>query len=90
METNRANSTPSSNVATEEAVPTGQTSASTETVAAPSQPNLALDACRGLIMILLVSDGFGFQHLVNNPLCHGIAYQFDHHWGKVVGMRGSR
>jgi len=85
MDSRRTNSTPSSNVATEEAVPTIQTSALTQkTVATSSQRNLALDAYRGLIMILLVSDGFGFQHLINNPVYHGIAYQFDHHWGKVV------
>ncbi len=37
-----------------------------------------LDAFRGLIMILLVSDGFGFQGLVGNPRYHAIAVQFDH------------
>ena len=39
---------------------------------------LALDAFRGLIMILLVSDGLGFQALVNIPRYHAIAVQFDH------------
>lgn len=39
---------------------------------------LPLDAFRGLIMILLVSDGFGFQRLVGNPRYHAIAVQFDH------------
>ena len=39
---------------------------------------LPLDAFRGLIMILLVSDGFGFQTLVNVPRYHAIAVQFDH------------
>ena len=37
-----------------------------------------LDAFRGLIMILLVSDGFGFQALVRDPRYHAIAVQFDH------------
>src|SRR5580700_7470494 len=39
---------------------------------------LPLDAFRGLIMILLVSDGFGFQALLHVPLYHSIAVQFDH------------
>ena len=52
--------------------------------AAKTERNLALDAYRGLIMILLISDGFGVGALINNPTYHAIAYQFDHHWGKVV------
>ena len=39
---------------------------------------LPLDAFRGLIMILLVSDGLGFERLVQNPRYHAIAVQFDH------------
>lgn len=54
-------------------------------VPAKSGRNLALDAYRGLIMILLVSNGFGFQELSHNPTYHAIAYQFEHHW---VGGRG--
>jgi predicted acyltransferase len=48
--------------------------------------NLALDAYRGFIMILLVSNGFGFQELIHNPTYHAIAYQFDHLW--VTGRGG--
>jgi heparan-alpha-glucosaminide N-acetyltransferase len=50
-----------------------------------SKRYLPLDAYRGLIMILLVSNGFGFQELIHNPTYHAIAYQFEHHW---VGGRG--
>jgi heparan-alpha-glucosaminide N-acetyltransferase len=39
---------------------------------------LTLDAFRGLIMILLASDGLGFRALLNHPVFHGIAVQFDH------------
>ena len=49
---------------------------SRETVESPRF--LPLDAFRGLIMILLVSDGLGFQALVDNPRYHAIAVQFDH------------
>lgn len=52
--------------------------------AAKSGRNLALDAYRGLIMILLVSNGFGFQALIDDPRYHAIAYQLDHHWGTIV------
>ena len=39
---------------------------------------LALDAYRGLIMLMLVSWGFGFGNLKNHPVYGGIASQFDH------------
>jgi predicted acyltransferase len=39
---------------------------------------LALDAYRGLIMILLVSSGFGFHALAKNPAYAWIAAQLDH------------
>ena len=39
---------------------------------------LPLDALRGLIMILLVSDGFGLRALMNHPVFHGLARHFDH------------
>ena len=55
-------------------------------MAAKSERNLALDAYRGLIMILLVSNGFGFQALIDNPRYHAIAYQLDHHWGQSYFM----
>jgi predicted acyltransferase len=86
MDTSRTNSTPSSNVATEEAVQTTQTSAATgKTAAASSQRNLALDAYRGLIMILLVSDGLGFAALRNHPVYGVIANQFEHRpWGGAL------
>jgi predicted acyltransferase len=49
------------------------------------QRYLPLDAYRGLIMILLVSDGFGFSKLTNDPVFHGIANQFHHRpWGGAV------
>ena len=39
---------------------------------------LPLDAFRGLIMLLLVSDGLGFHALAGHPVYGGIAAQFDH------------
>lgn len=43
---------------------------------------LPLDAYRGLIMILLVSNGFGFSKLPNHGIYRIIAEQFEHHpWG---------
>jgi predicted acyltransferase len=49
------------------------------------QRYLPLDAYRGLIMILLVSEGFGFSELTNDPILHGIADQFHHRpWGGAV------
>ena len=46
---------------------------------------LPLDAYRGLIMILLVSDGFGFAQLPDRGLYHYIAEQFKHRpWGGAV------
>lgn len=46
---------------------------------------LPLDAYRGLIMILLVSDGFGFAQLPNRSVYHYIAEQFEHRvWGGAV------
>jgi predicted acyltransferase len=47
--------------------------------AAESQRYLALDAFRGFIMLILVSDGFGLAALAKrNPAFIGIADQFDH------------
>jgi predicted acyltransferase len=43
-----------------------------------SQRFLPLDAFRGLIMILLVSSGFGFGALSQYPQYHAIAVQFEH------------
>src|SRR5579863_6450291 len=44
-----------------------------------SQRNLALDAYRGFIMLVLVSGGFGLAALARrNPAYAGIASQFDH------------
>jgi len=46
---------------------------------------LPLDAYRGLIMILLVSDGFGFAQLPKQGLTGIIANQFEHRpWGGAV------
>jgi len=46
---------------------------------------LPLDAYRGLIMLLLVSDGFGFSQLPNRGIYHYIAEQFEHRpWGGAV------
>ena len=46
---------------------------------------LPLDAYRGLIMLLLVSDGFGFAQLPNRGFYRLIAGQFDHRpWGGAV------
>ncbi len=46
---------------------------------------LPLDAYRGLIMILLVSDGLGFNLLPDKPFYRAIAYQFEHRpWGGAV------
>ena len=46
---------------------------------------LPLDAYRGLIMILLVSDGFGFAQLPDRGIYHYIAQQFEHRpWGGAV------
>lgn len=51
----------------------------------PRQRFLTLDAYRGLIMLLLVSDGFGFAALGNNPVFSWIAGQFEHRpWGGAV------
>jgi predicted acyltransferase len=48
--------------------------------AAPAkvQRFLALDAYRGLIMLMLVSHGFGFGELKNHPVYGAVARQFDH------------
>ncbi len=63
----------------------------TETVSVAAQPSLEkqrflpLDAYRGLIMVLLVSDGFGFDKLPKQPLYDLIAHQFQHKpWGGAV------
>jgi heparan-alpha-glucosaminide N-acetyltransferase len=44
----------------------------------PSPRFLPLDAFRGLIMILLVSDGLGFRALTGHPVYGSLAAQFDH------------
>lgn len=50
-----------------------------------SQRSLALDSYRGLIMILLVSGGFGFSRLPDKPLYRILAHQFEHKpWGGAV------
>ncbi len=55
----------------------------TEATAVPpsaSERYLALDAFRGFIMLILVSDGFGLADLAKrNPAFTGLAGQFDHH-----------
>lgn len=51
----------------------------------PKQRFLPLDVYRGLIMILLVSDGLGFNLLPDKPLYRAIAHQFQHKpWGGAV------
>jgi len=51
----------------------------------PAPRDLALDAYRGFIMLLLVSEGFGFTKLWNHPAYQAIARQFDHRdWGGAV------
>ena len=91
METNGANSLKSFNVAMAEPAPIDAQPAAKEIL--PSSPpppvekqrNLALDAYRGLIMILLVSDGFGFSELTSHPIYGVIANQFHHRpWGGAV------
>jgi heparan-alpha-glucosaminide N-acetyltransferase len=50
-----------------------------------AQRYLPLDAYRGLIMILLVSGGFGFSRLPKTALYLAIALQFEHRpWGGAV------
>jgi predicted acyltransferase len=74
-------------VLTEAPAPTAVAPAPDTPVAPPAarQRNLALDAYRGLIMILLVSDGLGFSALRNHPIYGVIAEQFDHRpWGGAV------
>jgi predicted acyltransferase len=43
-----------------------------------AQRFLPLDAFRGFIMIMLVSDGLGLRALWEHPVFHGIGEQFDH------------
>jgi hypothetical protein len=46
---------------------------------------LPLDAYRGLIMLLLVADGFGLSHLPEGSPFHFMARQFEHNpWGGAV------
>lgn len=49
-----------------------------ESRAARTERFLPLDAFRGLIMVLLVSDGFGLRALSKHPVFHGLGEQFDH------------
>jgi heparan-alpha-glucosaminide N-acetyltransferase len=47
--------------------------------------SLPLDAYRGLIMLLLVSEGFGLSELPKKPLYQFFAHQFEHKpWGGAV------
>ena len=47
--------------------------------------NLALDAYRGFIMLMLISHGFGFGRLQEDPTYGGIARWFEHaHWAGPV------
>ena len=79
-------------VATEEAAQVVHTNVvPTDRPPSPSPPPfekqryLPLDAYRGLIMILLVSDGFGFSELTGHPFYGFIANQFHHRpWGGAV------
>jgi predicted acyltransferase len=48
------------------------------TTASKVQRYLALDAYRGFIMLMLVSHGFGFGELKDDPVWGGLARQFDH------------
>jgi predicted acyltransferase len=92
VETKVADGKTSSTLATEEPVRVVQANAGpTEGSPSPSpapfekQRYLPLDAYRGLIMILLVSDGFGFSELTNHPVYGVIANQFHHRpWGGAV------
>src|ERR1039458_6111456 len=43
-----------------------------------AQRFLPLDAFRGFIMIMLVSDGLGLRALWEHPVFNGIGEQFDH------------
>jgi predicted acyltransferase len=64
--------------------------ASTVTPARPAAPasqarSVSLDAYRGLIMIFLVSAGFGFGALKDHPVWGAVAHQVDHvPWGGMV------
>jgi heparan-alpha-glucosaminide N-acetyltransferase len=50
-----------------------------------SERNLPLDAYRGLIMLLLVSEGFGLRDLPAKPFYRFLANQFEHKpWGGAV------
>ena len=50
-----------------------------EIAISPSNRLVSLDAFRGLIMILLVSEGFGLPLLQNDPVFGFIGRQFTHH-----------
>jgi len=69
-----------------EAKPTPvQTVSAGAQAAAEKQRYLPLDVYRGLIMLLLVSDGFGFGELPRVGLYALIAHQFEHKpWGGAV------
>jgi len=91
MKTDPPNNLKSSNIATAEPSPVYAQAAREEKLPpSPFPPvekrrNLALDAYRGLIMILLVSDGFGFSELTGHPIYGIIANQFHHRpWGGAV------
>jgi heparan-alpha-glucosaminide N-acetyltransferase len=50
----------------------------TPTLRTSSQRFLPLDAFRGLIMVMLVSDGLGLRALEKHPIFHAIGQQFEH------------
>ena len=65
-------------------IPGGQFSP-TPAPASASERSLALDAYRGLIMVLLISHGFGLSTLANHPIGKYLAAQMDHvEWEGLV------
>ena len=88
MSTNRPSERLSSSLVAERVEQTGvraEGSASPVMPAIEKHRFLPLDAYRGLIMILLVSDGLGFNLLPDKPLYRAIANQFEHKpWGGAV------
>ena len=63
---------------TESTVPSNVPSPSSAPAPASVERSLALDVYRGLIMILLVSHGFGLGTMTNNPIGQYLARQMDH------------
>lgn len=60
------------------AVAGGEPSSSSAEKRPAAERLLALDAYRGLIMILLISHGFGLASLKDHPIGRHLAYQVDH------------